>query len=225
VTPRVGVVVFPGANDDRDAAHALRLVGAEPVMVWHAERSLEGLDAVILPGGFSYGDYLRCGAIAARSPAVAALRDHVARGRPVLGICNGFQVLTEAGLLPGALRPNTGLRFRCEDARLVACTESPWLPGVAPGDDLTIPIKHHDGCFVAEEGELARLEAEGRILLRYASNPNGSLRDIAAVSDERGLVVGLMPHPEHAVDALIGSSDGRRLLDGLLQLAAAPVTA
>jgi phosphoribosylformylglycinamidine synthase len=222
VSPRVGVVVFPGSDDDRDAAQALRLLGAEPELVWHRERSLDGLDAVVLPGGFSHGDYLRPGAIAARSPAVAALEAHLAAGRPVLGICNGFQILTEAGLLPGALLQNQGLRFRCHDVELSVERPSPWLPGCSAGRRLRLPIKHHDGCFYAPPDQLERLEAEGAVLLRYVENPNGSLRAIAGVCDRSGLVAALMPHPEHAVDPLLGSSDGRILLQGLLEIAVRP---
>ena len=219
---RVGVVVFPGSDDDRDAAHALRLLGAEPELVWHREHSLDGLDAIVLPGGFSHGDYLRPGALAARSPAVAALDAHLAAGRPVLGICNGFQVLTEAGLLPGALLQNQGLRFRCDDVELEVQRPSPWLPGCPAGRRLRLPIKHHDGCFYAPPAELERLWADGAVLLRYVENPNGSLEAIAGVCDRSGLVAALMPHPEHAVDPLLGSSDGRILLTGLLEIAARP---
>jgi phosphoribosylformylglycinamidine synthase len=219
MSARVGVVVFPGACDDRDAARAVERVGGEPVLLWHAEPDLRGVDAVIVPGGFSYGDYLRPGALAALSPVMAAVRAHAEAGGPVLGICNGFQVLTEAGLLPGALRTNAGLRFRCHDAALRVQRESPWLAGAAPGDLLQIPIKHHDGAFFAPPAMLERLEAEAQVLLRYEPNPNGSVGAIACVANAEHNVVGLMPHPEHAVDPLLGSTDGRRLLDGLLMLA------
>jgi phosphoribosylformylglycinamidine synthase subunit PurQ / glutaminase len=222
---RVGVLVFPGSCDDRDALRAVELIGAEAVRVWHGDHNLSGADAVIVPGGFSFGDHLRCGALAALSPAMAAVRAHADAGGPVLGVCNGFQVLTEAGLLPGVLRPNASLRFRCHDAALLAERESPWLPGVAAGDRLTIPIKHHDGAWFARPEQVVELERRGQVLLRYAQNPNGSFGSIACVTNERGNVAGLMPHPEHAVDALLGSTDGRVLLQGLLDLARAAVAA
>ncbi|HUZ84985.1 MAG TPA: phosphoribosylformylglycinamidine synthase subunit PurQ [Gaiellales bacterium] len=220
---RVGVTVFPGSCDDRDAARALELVGAQPVTLWHADADLSGVDAVLVPGGFSYGDYLRPGALAARSPVMTAVAAHAAAGGPVLGVCNGFQVLTEAGLLPGALRTNRSLRFRFHDVELRVERETPWLPGAAPGDTLTIPIKHHDGCFHIDPATLERLERRGQVLLRYEPNPNGSVGSVAGVTNEAGNVAGLMPHPEHAVDPLLGSSDGRVLLAGLLELASAAV--
>ena len=222
---RVGVLVFPGSCDDRDALRAVELIGAEAVRVWHGDDHLSGADAVIVPGGFSFGDHLRCGALAALSPAMAAVRAHADSGGPVLGVCNGFQVLTEAGLLPGVLRPNASLRFRCHDAALLAERESPWLPGTAAGDRLTIPIKHHDGAWFARPEQVVELERRGQVLLRYAQNPNGSFGSIACVTNERGNVAGLMPHPEHAVDELLGSTDGRVLLQGLLDLARTPVAA
>ena len=222
---RVGVLVFPGSCDDRDALRAVELIGAEAVRVWHGDDHLSGADAVIVPGGFSFGDHLRCGALAALSPAMAAVRAHADAGGPVLGVCNGFQVLTEAGLLPGVLRPNASLRVRCHDAALLAERESPWLPGVAAGDRLTIPIKHHDGAWFARPEQVVELERRGQVLLRYAQNPNGSFGSIACVTNERGNVAGLMPHPEHAVDELLGSTDGRVLLQGLLDLARTPVAA
>jgi len=218
---RVGVTVFPGSCDERDAARAVELMGAEPVELWHADADLQGVDAVLVPGGFSYGDYLRPGALAARSPVLSAVAAHAAAGGPVLGVCNGFQVLTEAGLLPGVLRTNRTLRFRCEDARLVVERESPWLPGVAAGETLTIPSKHHDGCFFADPGLIEAMQERGQVLMRYAHNGNGSVGAIACVTSERGNVAGLMPHPEHAVDPLLGSTDGRILLSGLLALAGA----
>jgi phosphoribosylformylglycinamidine synthase len=222
---RVGVVSFPGACDDRDALRAVSLMGAEPVRLWHADADLQGVDAVIVPGGFSYGDYLRPGALASLSPAMRGVRDHAAAGRPVLGICNGFQVLTESGLLPGVLRPNTHLKFRFQDVGLAVERESPWLPGRAAGDVLSIPVKHHDGCWFADADRLAELEAAGQVLLRYRPNPNGSVGSVACVTNEAGNVAGLMPHPEHAVEQLLGSTDGRVLLQGLLDLAGRPVAA
>jgi phosphoribosylformylglycinamidine synthase len=222
---RVAVIVFPGSCDDRDAMRAVTVAGAEPVRVWHADAGLGGADAVIVPGGFSYGDHLRPGALAARSPVIGAVRELADAGGPVLGVCNGFQVLTEAGLLPGVLRTNSHLRFRCEDADLRVERESPWLPGAAPGDVLRIPVKHHDGCWFAPAAQVEELEAAGQVLLRYVHNPNGSVADVACVTNARGNVAGLMPHPEHAVDALLGSTDGRILLDGLLAQAGATVAA
>jgi phosphoribosylformylglycinamidine synthase subunit PurQ / glutaminase len=221
---RVGVVSYPGACDDRDAMRAVALAGGEPVRLWHAERDLHGVDAVIVPGGFSYGDYLRPGALAALSPVIAAVRDHAAAGRPVLGICNGFQVLTEARLLPGVLRTNASLQFRCQDVELAVERRSAWFPGAEPGDELTIPMKHHDGCYFADPQTVRALEERGQVLLRYRENPNGSVGSIACVTDQRGNVCGLMPHPEHAVEELIGSTDGRLMLQGLLELARAPVS-
>jgi phosphoribosylformylglycinamidine synthase subunit PurQ / glutaminase len=220
---RIGVVVFPGSCDDRDALRAAALMGAEPVPLWHGDADLHGADAVIVPGGFSYGDYLRPGALASLSPVMTAVREHAEAGRPVLGVCNGFQVLTEAGLVPGVLRSNASLQFRFEDANLVVERESPWLPGRIAGDVLSIPIKHHDGCWFAEPEAVAELEARGQVLLRYRENPNGSVGSIACVTNEAGNVAALMPHPEHAVDPLLGSADGRVLLQGLLDLARRPV--
>jgi len=216
---RVGVVSYPGACDDRDAARAVSLLGAEPVRLWHGDADLAGVNAVIIPGGFSYGDHLRPGALAALSPVMSAVREHAEAGRPVLGICNGFQVLTEARLLPGALRPNASLKFVCRDIGLTVERESPWLPGVAAGDVLTIPIKHHDGCWFADEETFSELVTNGQVLLRYADNPNGSVGSVACVTNVAGNVAALMPHPEHAVERLIGSTDGRVLLRGLLDLA------
>ena len=219
---RVGVISYPGACDDRDAARAVSLLGAEPVRLWHGDADLDGVDAVIIPGGFSYGDHLRPGALAALSPVMAAVREHAAAGRPVLGICNGFQVLTEARLLPGVLRPNASLKFVCHDVGLWVERESPWLPGASAGDLLTIPIKHHDGCWFADPATLSEMEAGGQVLLRYTENPNGSVGSVACVTNAAGNVAALMPHPEHAVEDLIGSTDGRVLLQGLLDLARAP---
>jgi phosphoribosylformylglycinamidine synthase len=220
VSARVAVLAFPGSCDDRDALRAVELLGAEPVRVWHADDDLGGAEAVIVPGGFSYGDYLRPGALAARSPAMAAVSALAEAGGPVLGICNGFQVLTEAGLLPGVLRPNAHLQFRCEDAGLRVQRQSPWLPDLVAGDVLEIPVKHHDGCFFATQAQLEDLDASGQVLLRYVRNPNGSVESIACITNAAGNVAGLMPHPEHAVDPLLGSVDGRILLRGLLDQAA-----
>ena len=213
--PRVAVVVFPGSNDDRDAAWALAAVGAEPVRVWHADPDLGNAAAVVLPGGFSYGDYLRCGAIARFAPAMQAVAAFADRGGLVLGICNGFQILCEAGLLPGVLRPNASLSFVCRDAVVVVETaRTPFTRRCADGQQLTIPVKHGEGCWYADAATLARLERRGQIVLRYGrgENPNGSLADVAGIVNEAGNVLGLMPHPEHAVDPLLGSADGALLL-------------
>ena len=215
---RVAVVVFPGSQDDRDAALALEAVGAQATLVWHGEPELPPVDGVVLPGGFSYGDYLRCGAIARFSPVMRAVERFAGDGGPVLGICNGFQVLCEAGLLPGVLRPNRGLRFVCRDAALrVERAGPPFASRCRPGQRLVIPVKHGEGCYVVDPDALAELERRRQILLRYepGSNPNGSLADIAGIVSEEGNVMGLMPHPEHAVDALLGSTDGRYLLGSL----------
>jgi phosphoribosylformylglycinamidine synthase len=201
-----GVLQFPGSCDERDALHACELSGGEARLVWHEERELDGIDAIVVPGGFSYGDYLRAGAIARFSPAMEAVGQFAAAGRPVLGICNGFQVLCEAGLLPGALLLNEDLRFHCRQLELVAGEER-----------LSIPAKHGEGRYFAPDEALDRLEANGQVAYRYApgQNPNGSARDIAGVSNEVGNVVGLMPHPEHAVDPLTGSTDGLRVFEAV----------
>ena len=218
--PRIGVVAFPGSNDDRDALHALEALGAEAVAVWHAEERLPDVAGVVLPGGFSYGDYLRCGAIARFSPAMRAVSEFAADGGPVLGICNGFQILCEAGLLPGALRPNASLSFVCRDVDLrVERTDTPFTALCEPDQILTIPIKHGEGCWFADDGLLAELEANGQIVLRYEVNPNGSVADVAGVVNADGNVMGLMPHPEHAVVPLLGSKDGALILSGLLAAA------
>jgi phosphoribosylformylglycinamidine synthase I len=218
--PRIAVVVFPGSNDDRDAALALEGLGAEPLLVWHAEPELPEVGAVALPGGFSYGDYLRCGAIARFAPVMGAVRGFAENGGVVLGICNGFQVLCEAGLLPGALRPNRSLSFVCRDVPLrVERTDTPFTARVEPGQRLTIPVKHGEGCYFADEELLAELEADGQIVLRYEDNPNGSIAGIAGVANREGNVFGLMPHPEHAVDPLLGSSDGALVLGSLVDAA------
>ena len=214
----IGVIQFPGSCDERDALEAIQRVG-DGRLVWHEETDLSSLDGVVIPGGFSYGDYLRAGAIARFSPAMAAVARFAAGGGPVLGICNGFQVLCEAGLLPGALLPNVGLRFICRQVGLVAEDfDGAFGAEVAAGDRLSIPIKHMSGRYFAPDEQLDRLEAEGRIAFRYApgDNPNGSVRDVAGVLSEAGNVLGLMPHPEHAVDPLTGSDDGLALFRALV---------
>ncbi|MEO7260698.1 MAG: phosphoribosylformylglycinamidine synthase subunit PurQ [Jatrophihabitantaceae bacterium] len=216
---RVGVVTFPGSLDDRDAMRAIRLAGAEPVPLWHGDKWLCDVDAVVLPGGFSYGDYLRCGAIARFSPAMESVIDGARNGLPVLGICNGFQVLCEAHLLPGALIRNAERRFVCRDQRIrIDNAGTPWTAGYQPGQELVIPIKNIDGGFVADQRTLDALTAEGRVVASYlGGNPNGSYRDIAGICNQAGNVVGLMPHPEHAVDPLTGpSADGLGFFSSVL---------
>jgi phosphoribosylformylglycinamidine synthase subunit PurQ / glutaminase len=217
-----GVLQFPGSCDERDALMACERVG-DARLVWHEETDLAGIDAVVVPGGFSYGDYLRAGAIARFSPAMEAVAGFAAAGGPVLGICNGFQVLCEAGLLPGALLPNTGLRFHFEQVQLEVVGECDWTAGIEQHELLSIPVKHMSGRYFAPPGELDRLEASGQVVLRYApgQNPNGSLRDIAGVANEAGNVMGLMPHPEHAVDPLTESADGLRLFAAVANRVAA----
>ncbi|WP_433179497.1 phosphoribosylformylglycinamidine synthase subunit PurQ [Actinoallomurus sp. CA-150999] len=208
MSARVGVITFPGSLDDRDAARAVRIAGAEPVSLWHAEADLLGVDAVVLPGGFSYGDYLRAGAIARFAPLMDKLVAAAGDGLPVLGICNGFQVLCESHLLPGALTRNAGLHFVCRAQRLrIENADSAWTADYEQGQEVVIPVKNMDGCYVADEATLDELESAGRVVARYVDvNPNGSLRDIAGICNEAGNVVGLMPHPEHAVEALTGTS-------------------
>ncbi|MHB1065027.1 MAG: phosphoribosylformylglycinamidine synthase subunit PurQ [Georgenia sp.] len=203
---RIGVVTFPGTLDDRDAQRAVRLAGAEPVALWHADADLHGVDAVVLPGGFSYGDYLRCGAIARFAPVMTEVLAAARAGLPVLGICNGFQILTEAHVLPGALIRNDHQKFICRDQQLrVVNAETPWTRDLTAGQVITVPLKNGEGGFVADDATLDRLEGEGQVVFRYEGfNPNGSMRDIAGVSNERGNVVGLMPHPEHAVEPGFG---------------------
>ena len=203
---RVGVVTFPGSLDDRDAARAVRIAGGEAVSLWHGDDDLKKVDAVILPGGFSYGDYLRCGAIARFAPVMNSVVERANAGMPVLGICNGFQILCESHLLPGALTRNDTLHFMCRDQRLrIENTSSSWTSDFVAGKEIVIPLKNGEGGYVADERTLDALEAEGRVVARYLDmNPNGSRRDIAGICNERGNVVGLMPHPEHAVESLTG---------------------
>jgi phosphoribosylformylglycinamidine synthase len=218
--PRVAVVVFPGSNDDRDAAWALHALGADPVLVWHGERELPEVAGVILPGGFSYGDYLRCGAIARFAPAMEAVGRFVADGGPVLGICNGFQILCEAGLLPGVLRPNRSLEFVCRDVRVrVERADTKLTSRCTIGQTLTIPVKHGEGSWYADDELYAELLALDQIVLRYEDNPNGSMHDVAGVCNREGNVLGLMPHPEHAVDPLLGPADGALLIASLVDAA------
>ncbi len=217
---RSAVITFPGSNCDRDMAVALEQVtGAEPARVWHGDASLpEGLDFIALPGGFSYGDYLRSGAMAARSPIMRAIVEAAGRGVPVLGVCNGFQVLTESGLLPGALMRNAGIRFVCRDAPLIVENDSSlFTSGYEKGQRVTIPVAHHDGNYFADDETLDRLEGEGRVAFRYADPVNGSVRDIAGVINEAGNVLGMMPHPERAIDPAHGGSDGRALFESALK--------
>jgi phosphoribosylformylglycinamidine synthase len=217
---RIGVITFPGSLDDVDAARAVRLAGGEPVPLWHAEHDLKDVDAVVLPGGFSYGDYLRAGAIAARAPLMQDVVDRARAGLPVLGICNGFQVLCEAGLLPGALTRNGHLHFRNRDQALrIERADTAWTSSYAEGQRIVVPVKNGEGRYVAAPADLDRLEGEGRVAVRYVDgNPNGSSRDIAGVTSADGRVVGLMPHPEHAVEDLTGpSTDGLGFFTSVLK--------
>jgi phosphoribosylformylglycinamidine synthase I len=219
MTPRVGVITFPGSLDDKDAARAVRLAGGESVALWHADADLHSVDAVVLPGGFSYGDYLRCGAIAKFAPVMGKLVDAANGGLPVLGICNGFQVLTESHLLPGALTRNDHLHFICRDQKLrIESNSSMWTSEFEIGQEILIPLKNGEGGYVADEKTLDELEGEGRVIARYLEiNPNGSRRDIAGITNARGNVVGIMPHPEHAVEKLTGpTTDGLRFFTSLL---------
>ena len=235
MTARIGVVTFPGSLDDGDALRAIETMGGEGVALWHAEPDLRDVDAVILPGGFSYGDYLRCGAIAARAPIMAEIGGFAARGGPVLGICNGFQILCEAGLLPGALIRNRSLRFVCEDVWLrIETAQTCVTTGLTPGETVEIPVKHGEGQWVATADQLERVEGEGLVVFRYsardgslddAHNPNGATNHIAGIRSDAGNVVGLMPHPEHAVDPDVGPTGGQPLFASLLATALAGVGA
>jgi phosphoribosylformylglycinamidine synthase subunit PurQ / glutaminase len=218
--PQVAVIVFPGSNDDRDAAWALHALGADPVLVWHGDQELPDVAGVILPGGFSYGDYLRCGAIARFAPAMDAVGRFAAAGGPVLGICNGFQILCEAGLLPGVLRPNRSLEFICRDTRVrVERADTKLTSRCTVGQTLTIPVKHGEGSWFADDDLYAELVALDQIVLRYEDNPNGSMHDVAGVCNREGNVLGLMPHPEHAVDPMLGSADGAFVIASLVDAA------
>ena len=227
MAPRLGVVVFPGSNCEHDVVAALEQAGARADLVWHGDRSLAGFDGVVGPGGFAHGDYLRPGAIARFSPVMAAVGDLARAGAPVLGICNGFQVLTEAGLLPGALQKNRGLRFICDTVEVtVSSDRSALTRGLEPGTVLRLPINHFEGNYTCDDSTLARLVEEDRVVLRYVDNPNGSTGDIAGVCNEAGNVVGLMPHPERATEELLGSADGLPLLESFVAASAsAAVTA
>lgn len=226
---RIGVVTFPGSLDDRDALNAVAFMGGTGVALWHASHDLQGVDAVVLPGGFSYGDYLRCGAIAGKAALMQEIKAFAERGGPVLGICNGFQILCESGLLPGALIRNRSLRFICKDVWLrVESSQTAVTAGMEPGETIQVPIKHGEGQFVATAAQLAQIEDEGRVVFRYATadgvvdeaaNPNGSVGNIAGVRNDRGNVVGLMPHPEHAVDPDVGPTGGQGMFASLLATA------
>ncbi|MCX5146869.1 phosphoribosylformylglycinamidine synthase subunit PurQ [Streptomyces sp. NPDC059456] len=221
MTTRIGVVTFPGTLDDRDSLRAVRLAGAEPVSLWHRDKDLHQVDAVVLAGGFSYGDYLRAGAISRFSPVMETIIEQAKGGMPVLGICNGFQILTEAHLLPGAMLRNNHLHFICRDQKLrVENAETAWTGDYTAGQEISVPLKNMDGRYVADERVLDELEAEGRVAFRYVDvNPNGSLRDIAGITNAAGNVVGLMPHPEHAVEPLIGTgrTDGLPFFTSVLK--------
>ena len=216
---RFGVVVFPGSNCDHDAWYAItHNLGQQAEFIWHDSPSLGAVDAVILPGGFSYGDYLRCGAIAKFSPVLSAVKKFAADGGLVLGICNGFQILVESGLLPGALLRNRELKFVCRDVKLrVETTNTPFTAAATRGQVLRVPVAHGEGCYFADPATLDQLEKEDRVVLRYLDNPNGSLRDIAGICNERRNVMGMMPHPERAADVLMGSTDGRVILESMVR--------
>ena len=217
MTARVGVITFPGSLDDRDAQRAIRLAGGEPVALWHGDHDLQGVDALVLPGGFSYGDYLRAGAIAALAPIMSDVKDAAAKGMPILGICNGFQVLVEAHLLPGGLIRNAHQQFICRDQRLrVENASTAWTSGFTEGQEIVIPLKNGDGGYIADAETVARVEGEGLVAFRYVGvNPNGSVDDIAGLTNERGNVVGLMPHPEHAVEPGFGPDTHEAMRSGV----------
>jgi phosphoribosylformylglycinamidine synthase I len=221
---KIGVVIFPGANCDADALYAVERIGAEPVELWHAEPDLKGVDAVILPGGFSYGDYLRPGAIARFSKVMRPLEEFARGGGPTLGVCNGFQVLTEARLLPGALLQNMSLRFVCRTVPVrVEHPDTPWSGACVPGEILHLPVAHNEGNYFAAEETIAQLEDEGRVIFRYLENPNGSRNDIAGICNAERNVVGMMPHPERVSDPLLGSEEGLKVLRSVLEFAGAKV--
>src|SRR5918998_3432251 len=217
---RIGVTILPGSNCDRDALYAIELAGAEPVELWHADASLKGVDAVVVPGGFSYGDYLRPGAIARFTKVMGSLEEFAKSGGPILGICNGFQVLTEAHLLPGALLRNTGMRFVCTRTPVrFESVDTPWTALYEPGQEILLPVAHNEGNYFADERTLRELEVEGRVVLRYLDNPNGSLNDIAGICNESRNVVGLMPHPERVSDPILGSDAGLKVFESVLRFA------
>ena len=221
MTPRAAIVVFPGSNCEHDAVEAIEALGGKADVVWHGDRHLDGIDAVILPGGFAHGDYLRPGAIARFSPIMGAVAEFARNGGPLVGICNGFQVLTEAGLLPGALQKNRGLKFLCTTTEIrVESTNSPLTRDTTVGDALRIPINHFEGNYTCDDHTLAQLRADDQVIFRYVDNPNGSIDDIAGICNSDRNVVGLMPHPERACDPLVGSTDGAVLLRSLLTAAA-----
>lgn len=226
MAPRVGVILFPGSNCEHDVVEAVRMLGGDAEILWHAEEDLRSADAIVVPGGFAHGDYLRPGAIARFSPVMAAVAAFAAEGGPVVGICNGFQILTEAGLLPGALQKNRGLKFICNTATLrVDSTDSVLTNATSLGDTLRVPINHFEGNYTCSAETLAELRAEDQVILRYVDNPNGSMDDIAGITNTGRNVVGLMPHPERAVSPLLGSSDGIPLLQSMLAAAGANATA
>ncbi len=226
---KTAVLVLPGLNRDRDMIAALKLItGVAPVTVWQTETSIPAVDLIVIPGGFSYGDYLRCGAIAARMPVLDAVRDHAKRGTPILGVCNGFQILTEAGLLPGVLMRNASLKFVCREVRLeVSSNKTRFTRNYQQGEIIRCPVAHHDGNWFADAQTLERVEGNGQVAFRYAqgTNPNGSLNDIAGIVNDKGNVLGLMPHPENLIEAAHGGDDGRRLFESVLGMSSARAAA